>query len=124
MIRVSSTGSFDKTFKSLKRIGTSKIYPDLHRYGQMGVSALAAATPQDTGETAQSWAYEIETTRNGGSITWYNTNKSNGANVAILIQYGHGTGTGGYVAGRDYVNPAIAPVFDQISKAIDREVKK
>ena len=98
------------------------IFSGLDRYGQMGVNALASATPVDTGLTAQSWKYRIVKTRGRYTIEWYNTNVHNGSNVAILIQYGHGTGTGGFVQGRDYINPATRPIFDQIADDVWRKV--
>ena len=94
----------------------------LRKYGQAGVEALAAATPKDTGETAASWSYEIVQTRNGYSIFWNNSNVNRGVNIALILQYGHGTGTGGYVRGIDYINPAIRPVFDEIANAAWKEV--
>lgn len=83
--------------------------------GAEGVAALAAATPAETGLTAESWTYEVTKEKGGVSINWINTNLRNGTPIAILIQYGHGTGTGGYVAGRDYINPALKPIFDKYS---------
>lgn len=91
----------------------------IERYAQLGVDALAAATPVDSGKTAASWRYEINTGLNKTSITWVNDNLTrDGDSIAIMLQYGHGTGTGGYVAGRDYINPALAPVFDQIADGV------
>jgi hypothetical protein len=89
----------------------------------MGVNALANSTPVETGLTARSWQYRIVKDRRGPTIEWYNTNQVNGTPVAILIQYGHGTGTGGYVAGRDYINPAMRPIFDTIADEVWRRVK-
>ena len=90
----------------------------------MGVSALSSATPIDTGKTAASWGYEIESDDDGTRIIWTNSNVNKNVNIAIILQYGHGTGTGGYVQGRDYINPAMQPVFDQIADAVWREVTK
>jgi hypothetical protein len=98
------------------------LYGDLGQYGQMGVNALAAATPKDTGETASSWTYRITKSGSGVTIAWYNTNVNGNAVIALLLQYGHGTGTGGYVVGRDYINPATRPVFDQIAEAVWKKV--
>ena len=98
------------------------VFSELDRYGALGVSALSRATPVDTGLTAQSWAYRIVRSRGRHTIEWYNTNTRDGLEVAILIQYGHGTGTGGYVAGRDYINPAIRPIFDQIADNVWKKV--
>ncbi len=122
MIRISSIGSFRKTISWLDRLSNGDIYKDLDRYGQMGVRALAGATPQDTGRTANSWYYQISRTRSGVTISWHNNNVNQGAVIAILLQYGHGTGTGGYVSGRDYINPATRPIFDQIAADAWRKV--
>lgn len=97
-------------------------FANLDKYGQAGVQALAKATPRDTGETAQSWRYRITRNGNRPGIEWYNTNAPYGTSVAILIQYGHGTGTGGYIQGRDFVNPAMRPVFDKIVEEFWKEV--
>lgn len=101
----------------------SEIFRDLQYYGQMGVDALANATPKESGRTASSWRYEIKVSGGRYSIEWYNTHIVNGANIAILLQYGHGTGTGGYVAGYDYINPAIRPIFDKISDEVWKRVR-
>lgn len=94
------------------------MFNELDQYGQMGVDALSRATPVESGLTARSWRYKINIGRKRTSIEWYNTNENNGANVAILLQYGHATGNGGYVSGYDYINPAMRPVFDQISERV------
>lgn len=94
----------------------------LEKYGEIGVQALRAATPIDSGVTAASWSYEVESTGNGYTLSWYNSHMNQGVNIAILIQYGHGTGWGGYVPGTDYINPALRPIFDQIGNDIWREV--
>jgi hypothetical protein len=94
----------------------------LDKYGRKGVSALAAATPVDSGLTASSWSYEIENTKESAKITFNNSNIQNGVPIAIILQYGHGTGTGGWVQGRDYINPAIQPIFDQIVDDAWKEV--
>lgn len=103
----------------LKNSQTERI---LKKYGDEGVNALASATPYDSGETAASWGYEIEKTGSGYSIHWVNDHINQGVNIALILQYGHGTGTGGYVQGRDYINPAIAPIFDKIAEDAWREV--
>ena len=119
MITFESSGSFDKTESFLKRMFLGDpIINALQRYGQMGVSALANASPVESGLTAQSWGFEVERSRGGYSITWTNHDIENGFPVAIMLQYGHGTGTGGYVAGRDYINPAIRPIFDKIADEV------
>lgn len=123
MIGISTSGSFDRTTNFLKRAKSNKAMSNLHIYGQRGVNALAQSTPVETGLTANSWAYRIVKTRTGYAIEWYNTNKINGTPVAILIQYGHGTKNGGYVIGRDYINPTMRPVFDQIADEMWRGVK-
>lgn len=98
------------------------IFSELDRYGRMGVDALASATPVASGLTAQSWNYRVVNGKGKKGLVWYNTNTNDGANIAILIQYGHGTGTGGYVAGYDYINPAIRPIFDKLADDIWRKV--
>lgn len=122
MIRVNSSGNFDKTRSFIERIINRGIYQNFDTYGRMGVDALANATPVDTGLTAQSWGYRVIKDRVNPGIEWFNTNTVNGTSVAILLQYGHGTGTGGYVVGHDFINPAIVPVFDRIQEAVWREV--
>lgn len=94
------------------------------KYGKQGVAALASATPVDSGKTANSWSYKIENNRGSISISFFNSNIQNGVPIAIIIQYGHGTRNGGWVQGRDYINPAIQPIFDQMTKEIWREVTK
>ena len=96
----------------------------LNKYGAVGQSALAAATPRESGLAASSWTYNVEKTRGSWQIVWRNTDLEKGFPVAIMLQYGYGTGTGGYVQGRDYINPAIRPVFDQIAKAVWEEVTR
>lgn len=123
MISFRSKGDFSKAtryFEQLSKI--SNLEQVLSKYGQMGVSALASATPTDTGLTASSWYYEIEHQNGGVTLSFKNSNVNKGVNIAIIIQYGHGTGTGGWVEGRDYINPAIQPVFDKIAEDAWREV--
>lgn len=121
--RMSMNGSFDKTMAWLRRLSeTDPLRAALERGGRDGVIALASATPYDTGLAASSWQYEIESSNGGYKIHWFNTDIENGANVVLLIQYGHGTGTGGYVAGRDFINPAIRPVMDKIIADVMKEV--
>ena len=106
-------------FKNLKRFLSKPISPEIQRilnsYGRQGVAALASATPTLSGYTAASWRFEVVTMRGQYAIRWYNTHVVHGVPIAIILQYGHGTGTGGYVAGRNYINPAIQPVFDKIA---------
>lgn len=122
MIKIKQKGNFDKTTRFLNFIYRREFLKHLNSYGQEGVNALAAATPRDSGKTADSWSYEIETSFNRVSITWTNSNIVDGVPIAIILQYGHGTGNGGYVQGRDYINPAIQPVFDKIADSIWKEV--
>ena len=109
MITIKQSGDFLKTERFLKKSLGTNYMQILHKYGKLGVQQLAAATPVDTGLTAASWGYEIDKNEDGYSIVWYNTNVVDGwANVALLLQYGHGTGGGGYVEGIDYINPALS----------------
>jgi hypothetical protein len=96
----------------------------LDEYGRKGVAALSSATPVDTGQTANSWYYKIERTNTSVSLVFCNSNVQNGVPIAIVLHYGHGTGTGGWVQGRDYINPAIQPIFDEIANNLWREVAK
>lgn len=98
-----------------KIIKDKSTYRILSKYGEMGVLALSRATPEDSGETARSWSYEIEKTDSGYRLVWNNSNVNKGVPIAIILQYGHGTRNGGYVQGRDYINPALVPVFDGIA---------
>ena len=122
MITFKHHGNFNKTKRFFKRASEAKYLQSLERYGQEGVAALAAATPVESGETARSWYYEIQRSGNSFSIHWANSHVNDGVNIAVILQYGHGTGTGGYVAGRDYINPAIRPVFDKIAENAWKEV--
>ncbi len=115
-------GNFNKTEKFLNKVTKREYLNILDLCGQMGVDALAAATPKDSGRTASSWFYEIERNSNTTSISWLNTNENKGVIIAIILQYGHGTGTGGYVQGQDYINPAMKPVFDKIAEMAWKEV--
>jgi hypothetical protein len=115
MIEIKSKGSFKKTDSFLRRMAKADIFSSLESYGQRGVDALSNATPRDSGLTAESWTFEVTHKRGLYSIVWHNTHVVEGRPIAILLQYGHGTGTGGYVQGRDYINPAIKPIFDQIA---------
>ena len=123
MISIKSSGDFKKTESFLAKMKEQgRIMAVLERHGREGVAALAAVTPLDSGATASSWGYEVKRESGSYSITWTNSNLAGGAPVAILLQYGHGTGTGGYVAGRDYINPAIRPIFDRIAEQVWKEV--
>lgn len=115
MITVESKGNFDNTEKLLKRIKSRDYLKVLDKFGQQGVTALSGATPTRSGKTASSWDYEVLVS--GGSVTlqWTNSNINNGVSIAIILQYGHGTRNGGYVVGRDYINPAMRPLFDKMA---------
>lgn len=123
MIEFRNKGNFDKTFAFLKRNRKINI-SDLYKYGERGVEALRKATPRDTGSTADSWYYEIVESDGRMAIQWLNSHVNKHVNIAVILQYGHGTGTGGWVEGRDYINPALAPVFDSIAKGVWEEVTK
>lgn len=114
MISLKSSGSWDNLERMLKNSSKSSIFQALERYGQQGVDALRAATPVDTGVTADSWTYEVIQDSHSWSIVWGNTHIEDGRPIAVLLQYGHGTGTGGYVQGQDYINPALRPIFDKM----------
>lgn len=124
MITFRQKGDFSKLTSFLEKAKESIKLGDLDKYGREGVAALASATPVDSGLTAKSWYYEIEHTNGKASINFYNSNIQNGVPIAVILQYGHGTGTGGWVQGRDYINPAIRPIFDKIAKDAWREVTK
>jgi hypothetical protein len=119
---VESHGSFNKTQSFLTNLGKIDITRILHSKGQEGVTALESVTPQETGLAAGSWYYEVSSSSNSFQIAWYNSDVENGFPVVIMLQYGYGTGTGGYVQGRDFINPAIQPIFDQISEDVWKAV--
>lgn len=124
MLEISTSGSFDKTDKFLAYLGKGKLFANLENSARRGVAALASATPVDSGATAGAWDYILETGPGYASIWWVNTHiDETGSPVAILLQYGHGTGTGGYVQGKDYINPAIAPIMDEIADAVWKGVQ-
>lgn len=123
MISFSHKGDFNNTYKFLKKNIKKTYYKNVDRYAMEGVYALEEATPVDSGATAQSWNYEIHHSIGGLKIVWTNDNiDSNGTPVAILIQYGHGTKSGHYVQGIDYINPALRKVFDKIAEDVWKEV--
>ena len=124
MISFRQKGDFSKLTSFLERAKETVYLGDLNKYGRQGVAALASATPIDSGETAESWYYEIENNKESATITFYNSNVQNGVPIAIILQYGHGTRNGGWVEGRDYINPALQPIFDQIVDDAWREVNK
>lgn len=123
MLTIRQKGDFSKLTKYLIKVkDASKLDNVLDKYGQKGVDALSKATPVDTGLTASSWYYETESNGNGASIVFYNSNVNKGVSIAIILQYGHGTRNGGWVEGRDYINPAIQPVFNEIAEMAWKEV--
>lgn len=124
MIKFSQKGDFSKLTKFLERAKETVKLGDLDRFGRAGVAALASATPVETGLTANSWYYEIEHNNGSASISFHNSNIQNGVPIAVILQYGHGTRNGGWVQGRDYINPAIRPIFDQIANEAWKEVTK
>lgn len=124
MITFRHKGSFSKTTQLLERARRASMLAQLDKFGREGVAALASATPIDSGLTASSWYYEITHTKSGAKITFKNSNIQNGVVIALILQYGHGTGTGGWVEGRDYINPAIQPIFDKMVNDTWREVTR
>jgi len=125
MFSITSKGNFNHLEKYLKKSLGNDYMSILEKYGQRGVQALAAATPLLSGETASSWDYRIVKQKDGAlAIEWINTNINNYVNIAIILQYGHGTRNGGYVAGRDYINPALQPIFDELAESAWKEVTK
>lgn len=116
-------GDFSKTKKFLEQCKEVVKLGDLDKYGREGVRALSEATPKGTGLTASSWGYQIKRSRDSVTIEWTNSNVVDGVSIAVILQYGHATRTGGYVQGRDYINPAIQPIFDQIANDAWKEVK-
>ena len=124
MISIRSKGDFSKTlqyFKKLQKVLNSGV---LEHYGQMGINALRSATPVESGKTASSWGFTTENRGTSIKLIWTNSNVNEGCNIAILIQYGHGTGWGTYVEGTDYINPAMRPIFEEISQLVWKEVTK
>lgn len=124
MISFRQKGDFSKLNSYLERVKDTVNMSDLDKYGRQGVAALESATPVDTGTTARSWYYKIERTKERATLSFLNSNIQNGIPIAIIIQYGHGTGTGGWVEGRDYINPAVQPIFDEIANNAWKEVTK
>ena len=124
MITFRQKGDFSKTMSFLERAKESVKLGTLDRYGREGVAALSSVTPVDTGLTARSWYYKIERDKNTATISFFNSNIQNGVPIAIVLQYGHGTRNGGWVQGRDYINPAIQPIFDKIANTAWKEVTK
>ena len=122
MFKLVSKGGWDKSYSFLKNVSNKHHFKVLDHFGQTGVEALSSATPVDSGATASAWRYEIHNDSGGVSISFHNDNINQNVNIAIILQYGHGTGTGGWVEGRDYINPAIQPVFDEMAEQLWKEV--
>lgn len=124
-ITLSHKGSFSKTERRLQRMSSGGIFDSLSKYGELGVHVLASVTPIDTGATSNAWYHKVDKSGRGWKLSWHNQNRTiTGDPIAILIQAGHGTGTGGYVVGRDYINPAIRPVFNLILADVRRKVAR
>lgn len=124
MISFRQKGDFSKLTSYLSKAKTAIKLSNLDKFGREGVAALSSATPVDSGVTAKSWYYDIEHGNGTVTINFNNSNIQNGVPIAIILQYGHGTGTGGWVQGRDYINPAVRPIFDRIANDAWREVTK
>lgn len=122
IVSLTTSGDYRKTEKFLHGVVERHYMRKMHHYGKLGVRALHSATPKDSGKTAESWSYEIVEEAGRISIYWKNTNVNNGVNIAIILQYGHGTRNGGYVEGIDYINPALKPVFQDIADEAWKEV--
>ena len=122
MITIRQSGDFSKITKSLNRMKRKVNISILEKYGEKGVKILSSVTPVETGLTASSWYYKIEQDNNSISLSFYNSHVNKGVNIAIILQYGHGTRNGGWVEGRDYINPAVQPLFDQITNDLWKEV--
>lgn len=123
MIKILSTGNYSKANTFLQKMLSFAKLSDFDKYGRQGVEALKAATPKDSGETAASWDYEIIRSNGSVKINWFNTHVEDGVPIAVILQYGHATRNGGYVQGRDYINPALKPVFDKIAEDSWKEIK-
>ena len=124
MISIRHKGDFSKTTRFLKNAKSSARISNLDAYGKEGVAALASATPVDSGLTANSWYYKIDYKEGTTTLSFHNSNIQNGVPIAIILQYGHGTRNGGWVRGRDYINPSVRPIFDKIAENAWREVTK
>jgi hypothetical protein len=122
LVTFTLSGSTSNTQRFLERVGGGNLAQGLESLAQRGVAALQSSTPTESGLTAASWGYEITTTGGYTTIAWTNDHIESGVNIAVILQYGHGTGTGGYVAGRDYINPAIQPIFDEIANELWKKV--
>lgn len=123
-VRFISKGDYSKATKYLERVRQAAQVKIAEKYGEMGVAALASATPVDSGLTSTSWSYRVERGSGSVKIDFLNSNQNKGIHIAIILQYGHGTGTGGWVEGRDYINPAIQPIFDKMAEEAWAEVTR
>lgn len=123
-LKLKVEGNFTKTLNFLKRAEDSRVVKRLDIYGKRGVEALRLATPRDTGETANSWSYEIVQEDGKYTIFWTNSHIVDGVSIALILEYGHGTRQGGFVQGIDYINPAMKPIFDEISNEAWKEISK
>lgn len=119
---LSASGSTRKTMDFLKEMAAGGLFSNLETFAQQGVNALSVSTPVDSGITAASWGYDIQVESDHAVINWFNTNEIDGVNIAVILQYGHATGTGGYITGIDYINPSIQPIFTQIIDDVWRKV--
>lgn len=124
MIVFRQKGDFSKLTKYFEKVKEAARVSILDKYGNAGVAALSSATPVDSGKTARSWKYRIVRQNGSARIDFLNSNVNKGVNIAIILQYGHGTGTGGWVEGRDYINPAMRPIFDKLANDAWKEVTK
>lgn len=124
MITFRQKGDFSKLTRYLTKVKAAAKVSVLDRFGKEGVAALSSATPKDSGLTADSWFYETEITNGSATISFHNSNVNKGVPIAIILQYGHGTNNGGYVQGRDYINPAIQPIFDKMAEEAWKEVTR
>lgn len=122
MSPITQKGNFNKTVNFLTKAGKLKVIPILQRYGERGVKTLAESTPLDSGKTAESWAYKIDSTRGGYKLVWTNSNIVDGVPVVILLQYGHATKSGSYIDGHDFINPALKPILEALSRELWKEV--
>lgn len=122
MIKFKQKGDFSRTFRYFEKVKNPPNVNILDKYGKEGVVALAAATPLDSGKTASMWRYEAKSVSGGASLSFYNDNVNKGVPIAIILQYGHGTRNGGYVQGRDYINPVMQPIFDRLLDEMCKEV--
>lgn len=123
-IKITQKGEFEKITKYLTELDSRKVIHVLDKYGHLGVEALRSTTPVDTGLTAASWYYDISVEGTRVTLAFHNSNVHRGINIAIILQYGHGTGTGGWVEGRDYINPALQPLFSELADEAWKEVTR